>query len=412
MNASRTLRWPALILTCVLALPVRAFLPANDLARDAIDALPTVQAAQAREREAGARGDALRSSPYGYELTIMPLARHERQVGTYGEVETMLMRRLRLPGKARLDEALAGAGDELARYALGDARHEGARQLLEAWMNWVRTANLATLAEQQRALLAEEQRAVARRVELGELPVLDERRAAAALAQAEVAVERARLEREQARLALNTDFPALPLPPAPPVVPAPALSAPAEDVVERIVEYNHELLMARARTDRQRFAAARADAERRPDPSIGLRVLGEGDGTQQAVGVVVSIPFAAGGQRSTVRAERALGDAIETEALGVARRVRLEAERLVQALPGQLAAWSAAARMVGAADDTLARLDKAWRLGAVDLDELLRARRQAYEAQLNELGLRLDVQALAARIDIDSHRRWAADEAH
>jgi outer membrane protein, heavy metal efflux system len=412
MKPSRVLRCCALGMAAFVALPASAFLPEADAALGAIDALPMVQAAHAREREAGARGEALRSSPYGYELTIMPLARHERQVGTYGEVESTLMRRLRLPGKARIDDALANAGDDLARYALGDARHEGARRLLDAWVAWVRAANLAALAEQQHAVLIDEQRAVARRVELGELPVLDERRAAAARAQAELAVERARLEREQARLALATEFPTLPLPPAPPVVSPPIPHAPAADMVERIVQHNHELLIARTRAARQGLTAARADADRRPDPSVGLRVLGEGDGLEQAVGVVVSIPFAASGQRATVRAERALGEAIETEATGIEQRVRLEAEQMVRALPAQCAAWSSAAQMVSAAADTLARLDKAWRLGAVDLSELLLARRQAYDARLIELGLRLDAQALAARIDIDSHQRWAADEAH
>lgn len=388
----------------------RAFLPDAALARRAIDALPSVQVAEARAREANARGEALRKGPYGFELTIMPLARHERQVGTYGEVESQLMRRLRLPDKVRLDDALAGAGDELAHHALGDARHEGARRLLDAWVAWVRAANVTTLAEAQRAVLVDEHRAVARSVEVGELPVLDERRAATALAQAELVVERARLEREQARLTLATEFPTLPLPAAPPGIPAPATPSASPAMIEEMVEHSHELLVARMLAARQDLAAARADAERRPDPSIGLRVLGEGGGTDQALGVVVSIPFAGPGQSATARAEHALGEAIGTEALGIERKVRLEAEKLVQALPVQQSAWAAAARMVEAAEDAVARLERAWRLGAIDLADLLLARRQAYEAHLNELGLRLDVQALLARVDIDSHRRWAADE--
>lgn len=399
------------LLTMFVTSPcARAFLPEAALARRAIDALPSVQVAEARAREARARGEALRQGPYGFELTIMPLARHERQVGTYGEVESQLMRRLRLPEKVRLDDALAGAGDELARYALGDARHEGARRLLDAWVAWVRAANVTTLAEAQRTVLADEHRAVARSVEVGELPVLDERRAATALAQADLVVERARLEREQARLTLATEFPALPLPAAPPGVPTPARRRADTAAIEEIIEHSHELQVARTLAARQDLMAARADAERRPDPSIGLRVLGEGDGTNQALGVVVTIPFAGPGQTATVRAERALGEAIGTEALGIERRVRLDAEKMLQALPVQHSAWAAAARMVDAADDAVALLERAWRLGAVDLADLLLARRQAYEAHLNELALRLDVQALIARVDIDSHRRWAADE--
>lgn len=403
-----TARWACVLLLAAAAPSALAFLPADGLAREAIDELPSVQAAAERAREAGARGDALRSNPYGAELTVMPLARHTRGAGTYGEVEAMLMQRMRLPGKSRLDGALAEAGDRIAQYMLGDARHEGARQLLAAWVTWVRAAHLVALAERQRTTLADERRAVARSVELGELPLLDERRAAAALAQADLAVERARMAREQARLAFVTDFPGLPLPATPPEVPTPSSTPVDTDAVERMLAHSHELLMARALAARQGVAAARADAERRPDPSIGLRVLSEGDGGDQGLGVVLTIPFAASGQRATVRAESALGAALETEAAGIERRVRREATGLVQALPAQREAWSAAVRMLDAAEDALNRVDKAWRLGAVGLDELLRARRQAYEARLNEVDLRLDVAALVARIEIDTHRRWAA----
>lgn len=402
----------AAILALTCSAQARAFLPDADAALTAIDGLPTVQAALARGREASARGDALREGPYGYELTLMPLARHQNGYGSYGELETMLTRRMRLPAKSRLDGALANAGEEISRYVIGDARHEGARRLLDAWMAWARAASLATLAERQRATAADERKAVARRVELGELPLLDERRAATALAQAELAAERARLAREEARLALNTDFPTLGLPAAPPEPPQPQPATVAPDSVELIVEHSHELAVARALAARQGVSAARADAERRPDPSVGLRMLAEADGHEQAVGLVVTIPFAASSQPATVMAERALTEAIDTEAAGVARRIRLEAEKLVRALPAQYDAWTAAARMVDAADDTLARMERAWRLGAVDFADVLLARRNAYEARVNELGLRFDVQSLATRIEIDSHRRWASDGEH
>lgn len=392
--------------------PVHAFLPDAAAALEAIDGLSTVQAALARGREAMARGDALRESPYGYELTVMPLARHENGYGSYGELETMLTRRLRLPTKSRLDGALASSGEEIARYVILDARHEGARHLLDAWMAWARAAGLATLAERQRATAEDERKAVARRTELGELPLLDERRAATALAQADLAAERARLAREEARLALTTDFPTLELPAAPPDPPRPRPATIPPDSVERIVEHNHELALARALAARQGVSAARADAERQPDPSLGLRMLAEADGHEQAVGLVVTIPFAASSQPAMVMAERALTEAIDTEAAGVARRIRLEAEQLVRALPAQHDAWMAAERMVVAADDALARMERAWRLGAVDLGEVLLARRNAYDARVNELGLRFDVQSLAARIEIDSHRRWGNDAQH
>ncbi len=404
-------RYRALLLACVgLNAWAGDFLPAAPAAIAAIDALPSVQAALARERAAAARGEALSRSPYGMELTVMPLARHETRGTTYGEVESMLTKRLRLPGKARIDDQLAASGNELALAAVGDARHEGARLLLERFLAWVRAANTVSLAERQRATLDEEQRAIARRVALGDLPALDEQRAAAATAAAEVAVERARMEREQARLALALQFPQLELPPAAPEIPPPSIELPAEDAtVARIREHSHELEMAQLAARRQGYAAARADAEKHPDPTVGVRVLSEGRGNEQAVGVVVSIPFAASGTSATARAEHALTDAVDTEASGAGQLVDLKARQLVSSLPVQISAWQAAVRTADLTDAALAKVQRAWQLGEAGFADLAAARRAAFDARAAELALRVDVHGIRARIEIDSHERWAIE---
>ena len=104
--------------------------------------------------------------------------------------------------------------------------------------------------------------------------------------------------------------------------------------------------------------------------------------------------------------------AINTEATGIARMVRLEADKLLAARPAQLSAWQAAMRARKLTEEALGRIDKSWRLGATDFSELAAARRLAHEAAATELDLRLDVHALQARIEIDSHRRWAGDTGH
>lgn len=340
----------------------------------------------------------------------MPLARHETRGTTYGEVESMLTKRLRLPEKTRIDGALAANGRELAALAVGDARHEGARLLLERYMTWVQAANAVTLAEQQRSTLVEEQRIVERRVAAGDLPKLDAQRASAATAAAEVAVEQARSAREQARLALALAFPTLSLPPVAPAVPPPPTTLPPEEeTVARIVEQHHGLGIAEAMARRQGHTAARADAERHPDPTVGLRMLSEGRGNEQAVGVVVTIPFAAGSAPATVRAERALGEAYDTEAAGAAQQVALEARQLLTALPAQIAAWEAAARNAALSEAAAAKVQRGWQLGELGFADLAAARRAAFEARATELSLRADVHALRAKIEIDVHERWAVE---
>jgi hypothetical protein len=51
---------------------------------------------------------------------------------------------------------------------------------------------------------------------------------------------------------------------------APTVDADAARWIAAILEHNHELGVARAESARARIGASRADAERRPDPSVGV----------------------------------------------------------------------------------------------------------------------------------------------
>ncbi|MGW8127042.1 MAG: hypothetical protein ACWGG5_00965 [Stenotrophomonas sp.] len=69
----------------------------------------------------------------------------------------------------------------------------------------------------------------------------------------------------------------------------------AQRHIDHIVSRSHEIGAAEREAERLERAALRARAERRPDPSVGLRWLDERGGEERSLGVVVSIPF--GGAR-------------------------------------------------------------------------------------------------------------------
>jgi outer membrane protein TolC len=400
----------ALALLAALVAPAASagFLPDDAAALAAIDALPGVRAAEARSAESGARAEALRRGPYGLELSLTPLARHEQLGRTYSEWEVGVSRSLRLPGKARIDEALGQAGVAAADSGLAEARHSGARLLLARWCDWLRTAALAELAANQRAVLEAEGGNVARRVGAGDLATLDLERAAAALAQGELAAERTRLEREQSRLALAAQFPALTLPAGVPAIPEPApADADEERIVESILARNHEIEIAEAAVRRQALLAERADAERRPDPKVGLRVVDEADHGEQAVGLVLTLPLAASGSRATALAEQRLASALEAEAAGVRQRLTLEARQLARAVTGRHEAWQAARRALAATSAALRRTERAWQLGEIGFNDLALARRAEQDAASSEITARLDALEARLQLEIDSHARWS-----
>lgn len=418
MKRARHLPWCVVLLAAqALASPEDfSFIPAPDLALAAIDALPRVRAAQARGNEASARGEALMRGPYGFDLTVMPTARHERGGATYDEWEAQLTHQLRLPRKVALDRELGEVGVDASTLGLADARHAGARDLLALWFGWLRAAGAVELAASQLDLVRSESEAVTRRVAAGDAAALDADRAAAALAQAEGALARAEAERVRAEVALAARFPDLPLPARSPDVPRPDDATEDTDaaraIVDGIVDANHEIGLADALARRQGLAAARADAERWPDPSLGVRVLEETNGAARGVGLVINIPFAGGGARATAEAEQDLAAAMAEEAAAVRDAVRGEARQLATGIPRQWRAWQATERARRAAEAALARMQRAWELGEAGLADLALARRTAQDAQALEWQARLDVHEARLRVEVDSHRLWARHDDH
>ncbi len=385
------------------------FLPLAPQVLDAIDALPAVQAAMAREQEARARGEALDRGSYGYELFIAPTVRHENRGTSYGEWEASVSHRLRLPRKAEIDRQLGAVGREASTLGLADARHAGARTVLERWFGWLRSAGALRLADEQLAVMRSERENVARRVALGDLATLDAERADAALAQAEAALARAEFECARARIALELQFPALAPPPTLPEVPTPQMDGDAseQDIIDGILKDSHEIAIAEALARRQGLAAARADAERHPDPSIGVRVIDEVRGQQQAVSLILNIPFAAGGTTSTAIAAQQLAQAMAADAALVRDTVRGEARQLAAGIHPQLASWRAAARARQSGESALLRMEKAHALGEASFADVALARRNAQDARAGEWQARLDVHETRLRIEINSHRLWA-----
>ncbi len=389
------------------------FLPDPAAAVAAIDSLPAVRAAQARQTEAGARSEALELDPYGFDLALMPTARNAHGRGTYAEWEAGVSRRVRLPGKADIDRKLGGTGIEVADLALADARHAGARLLLAQWLGWLRAAGTDELAAAQARTLEAERAAIATRARRGDLAELDVERAGALAAQAALAAERSAIDREQARLQLLQQFPGLVLPEPPPPLPEPPPVALDEAAaVERIVARSHEIGIALANARRQQYRAERASAERRPDPAVGVRVLQEADGDEYAVGLVLDIPFAAGSQAATARAEYHAVAAADAESAAVVQAIASDARRLARAAPARRAAWLVAQRALAASASALARMERAFALGEAGFADLALARRNRQEAALVELGARLDAHEAVLRLAIDSHELWSGHSDH
>jgi len=411
---------PIRIALFLLALPLTARaggpLDAPDLppATQAMAVLlssPMVSAAGAGIEAEEARARRLAAGPHEWSLRITEQQRRVRGTpdGRYNEWDVGIDRALRLPGKRDLDRQLGEAGVAGARIARGDALHEASRGLLATWFEGLRELSSTEQWRRQRDILARQAQVVARRVQLGDAPRLEGLQAEAALAQADAQYAQASGRVQVASERLRRLYPGLSLP-ANLVEHAPEpIDGGEGEWIQAILEHNHELGVARAQSARARVGASRADAERIPDPSLGVRLARERDGEERLLGMSLSIPLPGSGRAADADAAIAEARASAHREAAVLRRVETEAAALHRQALSSHAGWlrqrDAAAALASSADLT----ERAWQLGEGSLSDTLNARRLAHEAQLSAQLARLDASEARYRLLLDAHRLWPMD---
>jgi outer membrane protein TolC len=408
-------RW-LLLIACLLVGPSvaadnQADLPPAVQVERALHEHPTVWAAEATLRAEEANRDRLETGPHEFALKLSGQQRRDRPLdATYREHEVGVERAVRLPGKVAIDAELGAAGVHHARYLLGDALHESGRTLLKSWFNWLRETAALQNWQAQVAILQRQQEVVAKRVGAGDAARLESLLSEAQLVQAEAQLAQAETRRTNAVLALSQDFPAVTLPEQiETAIPQPINEADGQWRA-RIVEHNHELMVATLATRRGRLSAQRLDADRIADPTVGLRMASERSGQERIIGLQLTIPLGGAARAASARAGVAEADAAVAREAQVRARVEAEARRTVASARSAFVQWQRLADVAQRMNDNANLLEKAWRLGEGQFGDLQTARRQAIEARLAESQARLDANEARYRLLLDAHDLWPLDK--
>ena len=380
-------------------------LPAADAVVRALAAHPAVRAAQAEVRGAEAEQARLKAGEYEYGLRLATQRRAIEGGPTHQEWSAGLERGLRLTGKADLDARIGEQGVLEAGEKVGDARHEAARQLLGLWYGARSSALETRLWREQGRLLEGQMRIVETRVKRGDAARLDTYQAEAALVQARSQAAAAEAREKAALAELATRFPELPAPAeseALPVLP----EGDAASWLAHTLEHNHELLAASRALEKARLLVRRAEADQRPDPTLGLHLASEQGGKDRIVGISVALPLPGEGRRA--QADLRLAQAQVQAEMEAATRRRLTAEAGAnwQRAAAGVESWrrlEEAAQAIGRHAD-LARRANA--LGELGLSDTLLARRAALDARLAAGQARLAANEAIARLLLDAHRLW------
>lgn len=418
-----TLRTAALVLAWLALPPAQAQTPAEPL-------LPSAQAMaqvfrrtpawQAATLGRQAEQAGLRQGQAGAQEWVVSASLQRWRQGDlaqpaqWQEWEIGIDRPIRLPGKRPLAEAAGQARVAQAEAGLQRAWREFGRQYLQHWATWQRESAAAQVSEDLVALLQRQAQAVATRQRLGDAARIETAQAQAALAQAQAQAQAARARATQARTTLDTLFAGW----ADGLAPLPATGLPTGGATDALagqdaaawqaaqLAHSAELALARQEASVLRAQAAVDQAERRPDPSVGLRLGSSRGGAERMVGVVLSMPIG-GGYRDAGAAATALrAAAAEQQADELARQLRAEGlQRLAERDIADAVAQrqqEAASRLTSVAD-TLAR---GFSLGEGSLGDVLAARRLAHEQALVAAASEVERQHARLRLLLEAGQLW------
>ncbi len=393
-------------------LPEAPDLPAWQQVERAIREHPSVRAAEAGLRMETANRDKLQVGPHEFAVKLTTQRRREKPLdANYQEHEIALERAIRLPGKGAQDEAIGQAGIEVGEWALGDTRHETSRQLLGLWFDWQRESAAALEWQAQTALLRSQLEVAAKRVAVGDAAALEQSLVAAQLAQAEAQQAQVEERRERAAQELAQQFPAVSLP-ADIKVTEPQPVAESWPVWrERLLAHQHELALARVSAQKARLIARRLEAERLPDPTLGVRLASERDGQEHILGLQLSMPLPGAARAAGARAGQAEAEAADAKEAQVLNKVEVEARRSYRQAKSSFQQWQRLTDVAQRMNNNAQLLDKAWRLGEGQLAELQMARKQAIEAGLAALQAKLDANEARYRLLLDAHQLWSVMDA-
>jgi len=385
--------------------PAPRDLPATAQAAAWIDKDPAV--VEARRSLAAATHGAAALAAGTYEWTVRAAAqqRQVRDSGNSNEWAAQLERTVRIGGKAGLDRELGEAELAIAQARIGQARQEAARALADLWLDWLAAARATELLKEQLSFAEANLAAVDKRRRAGDASVLDTSVAQTDLAEVQRQASLGASALAKARAKLRVRFADAPLD----II---ALADPAEPMWpeagwrERILGEAAALKAAQGQLRRAELSAARAQADKLPDPTLGVYTASENFRNERLIGISLSIPLT--GTYRDERMRQALQEAeVARAAIDRARQgIEIELAETFADAVGSVERWRLVERGAQAARESARLTQRAYALGEADLQSLLLVRRQSLDGARAALEARVEALRSNYRLLIDARLIW------
>ena len=384
-------------------------LPPTELARQSIDQDPAVIEARRALAASGHGAAALRAGSHEWTTKLAAQRRRYDNGGNSNEWTASLDRTIRIGGKAAIDAQLGDNELIIGQARIGEARHEAARSLADLWIDTLATSRQRELWAEQLSFAEASHAAVEKRRKAGDASLLDLNTARADLIEVQRQVSAATSAEAKAKAKLTVRFPTLKCEPKPLSEPT-SLDMSLPQWRDRILAESDPIKIAEGLLKKAELSAARAKADRIPDPTVGVYMASEAFRNERIIGVSVSIPLS--GSYRSERMQQALQEA-EAARAKLERQKRDEEAEVVEAYAdatGGLERWRLSSQGLSTTRDSAQLTQRAYSLGEADLQTLLLARRQALEATTAVEQARVEALRWHYRLLVDAHLIWALEE--
>lgn len=389
--------------------PTPPDLPPTELARESIDQDPGVKEARRALVAAGHGAAALRAGSNEWTTKVAAQRRRYDNGGNSNEWTASLERTIRIGGKAGIDTQLGESELLISQARIGEARREAARALADLWLDTLTTSRQRELWAEQLSFAENSHQAVEKRRKAGDASMLDLNVARADLIEVQRQLSAATSAEAKAKAKLAVRFPTLKYEPKPLAEPT-ALDLSLPQWRDRILSESDPIKIAEGLLSKAELSAARAKADRIPDPTVGVYTASEAFRNERIVGLSLSIPLS--GNYRSERMYQALQEA-EAARAKVERQKRDEETEVVEAYAdaiGGLERWRLASQGLSTTRDSARLTQRAYTLGEADLQTLLLARRQALDASTATEQARVEALRWHYRLLVDAHLIWALEE--
>lgn len=388
------------------------WLPPEAQVKQTLENLPQLRAGRSSLLMEQANAARLQAGAQEWSIRAGVQQRSERIGRNFTENEIAIERPIRFGDKADKDAAIGENGIQVADAALADNWHEAARTLMSLWFDWLREERSALRLQDYAQVLTKEMQIVQKRVKAGDAPRLELMLAETELTKAGAnqsqAAQRARIlaaEIKRKFPGIATDLPTTLPNPLP-------IEGDTTFWQQKILTDNHELELAELTARQEKLHAERTVLERRPDPTVGVRMANERGGDERILGVSLSLPLP--GQYRSKLAEAALARAQMAAEYAQETRIRVEsmAEQVALTAAAAQPLWQQLAQVSQQTEANAALVSRAYALGEAALSDTLLARRHAIEAQAAAELAQIDALQSWSRLLLDTHAIWRLHEGH